>query len=171
MLPVETAHSKHPQHAELLAQAISLLNTVTTASLGTLQENGAPCVTLVNIARTHQDEILLCLSGLSLHTQNLIHDARVSLLLVKSGKGDPLTHPRLSVFGEAIPLGSPDDHPEQRECFLKTHPKAKIYMPLPDFRFWQVKITSAHLNGGFARAANFDAGQLSQALRDSLIKI
>lgn len=153
-----------PSQVSLIIEAAHLLRDVKTASAGTVLETGAPCVTLMNIALSPDHMPLLCLSGLSQHTHNLKKDARLSLLLIKSGKGDPLTHPRLTLFGMAYELGEPNLNPLEQACFLQAHPKAKLYMQLPDFRLWRMEIESAHFNGGFARAARFTAQELLNSI-------
>jgi putative heme iron utilization protein len=86
---------------------------------------------------------------LAQHTLQLERDPRCSLLLSQSGKGDPLAHPRLTIVGQAS--RTHDEHVRGR--FLRRHPKSELYAGFADFSFWRVTIERAHLNGGFARAA------------------
>lgn len=120
---------------------------------GTLATNdpasGFPLATLVNVATDTDGTPLLLLSGLSLHTRNLAADGRAALLLSAIGKGDPLAHPRLTLVGTC----QRTETPAARRRFLAKHPKAKLYVDLPDFTFWRMSIAAVHLNGGFARAA------------------
>ena len=44
-----------------------------------------------------------------------------------------------------------------RRRFLARHPKAELYAGFGDFAFWRMQVVSAHLNGGFARAADLTA--------------
>ena len=44
-----------------------------------------------------------------------------------------------------------------RRRFLARHPKAELYAGFGDFAFWRMSVASAHLNGGFARAADLTA--------------
>jgi putative heme iron utilization protein len=41
-----------------------------------------------------------------------------------------------------------------RRRFLARHPKSELYAGFGDFSFWRLDAVSAHLNGGFARAAD-----------------
>ena len=41
-----------------------------------------------------------------------------------------------------------------RRRFLARHPKSELYAGFGDFSFWRLNVVSAHLNGGFARAAD-----------------
>jgi putative heme iron utilization protein len=72
-------------------------------------------------------------------------------LLTQGGKGDPLAHPRLTLVGRL----APSDAPRDRARFLRRHPKAELYADFPDFHFWRMDIAAVHLNGGFARAADY----------------
>ena len=78
-----------------------------------------------------------------------------------TGKGDPLAHPRLTVLGTfaKIERDTPDGVRVGRR-FLSRHPKSKLYAGFGDFAFWRLTIVSAHLNGGFARAADLMAADI-----------
>ena len=47
-----------------------------------------------------------------------------------------------------------------RRRFLARHPKSKLYAGFADFAFWRMQVASAHLNGGFARAADLTAADV-----------
>jgi putative heme iron utilization protein len=49
------------------------------------------------------------------------------------------------------------DEARVRRRFLARHPKAELYAGFGDFAFWRMSVASAHLNGGFARAADLKA--------------
>jgi putative heme iron utilization protein len=49
------------------------------------------------------------------------------------------------------------DDARVRRRFLARHPKSELYAGFGDFSFWRMTIASAHLNGGFARAADLTA--------------
>jgi putative heme iron utilization protein len=133
------------------AEAKRLLRAIRAGGLASLAENGHPFASLVNAATDFDGSPLLLLSRLAAHTLNLERDSRCSLLLSQSGKGDPLAHPRLTVIGRAE--RTPDEHVRGR--FLRRHPKSELYAGFADFSFWRILVERAHLNGGFARAADF----------------
>ena len=137
--------------------AKDLLRTVRAGTLATLdRESGAPFASLVTVATDLDGSPLLLLSGLSAHTANLDADPRASLLLVRTGRGDPLAHPRLTLSGRVEP--APGERVRRR--FLHRHPKAELYADFPDFAFRRLAVESAHLNGGFARAARLRAAEI-----------
>jgi heme iron utilization protein len=90
------------------------------------------------------------------------------VLLASSGKGDPLAYPRLTVLGTFARLerDTPDGARVQRR-FLSRHPKSKLYAGFGDFAFWRLSVVSAHLNGGFARAADLKASDVITDLADA----
>lgn len=142
--------------------ARGLLRTTRAGSLATLdRSSGYPFASLVNIATDMDGSPLILVSRLSTHTANLENDARASVLLASTGKGDPLAHPRLTVLGTFAQI-SRDDVQEARirRRFLARHPKSELYAGFADFSFWRLTIVSAHLNGGFARAADLTAADV-----------
>jgi putative heme iron utilization protein len=98
---------------------------------------------------------------LSTHTANLEVDGRSSILLAETGKGDPLAHPRLTVLGAMARIERDSaEEARARRRFLARHPKSELYAGFGDFAFWRMEVVSAHLNGGFARAADLKAAEV-----------
>jgi putative heme iron utilization protein len=142
--------------------ARTLLRARRAGTLGTLDRNtGHPFASLVNVATDVDGSPVILTSRLSTHTANLEVDGRASVLLAETGKGDPLAHPRLTVLGTfiAVPRESADDARVRRR-FLARHPKSELYAGFGDFAFWRMTVVSAHLNGGFARAADLTAADI-----------
>ncbi len=139
--------------------AKALLRTTRAGALATIDRNtGHPFASLVNVATDADGSPLILISRLSTHTANLEKDGRASLLLATAGKGDPLAHPRLTLLGAFTPVAREDARePRVRRRFLARHPKAELYAGFADFSFWRLGIVSAHLNAGFARAADLTA--------------
>ena len=59
------------------------------------------------------------------------------------------------------------DEPRLRRRFLSRHPKSELYAGFADFAFWRMAVVSAHLNGGFARAADLTAAEVLTDLADA----
>ena len=142
--------------------AKTLLRATRAGTLATIDRNtGHPFASLVNVATDSDGSPLILISRLATHTANLEQDTRGSLLLAAVGRGDPLAHPRLTVLGSFARLAR--DEPEERRArrrFLARHPKSELYAGFADFSFWRLAMVSAHLNGGFARAADLDAADV-----------
>ena len=149
-----------PPGYDAIAEAKKLLRTVRSGALGTLTTDGGfPFASLTTVATDHEGAPILLMSGLSAHTRNLAADSRASILLARIGKGDPLAHPRLTLVGR-IEKAAEADRALLRARFLARHPKAALYADFGDFAFYRLRGVSAHLNGGFAKAADFAWGDL-----------
>ena len=165
-----------PQPADFVPRDVAkaLLHATRAGTLATLDRNtGHPFGSLVNVATDASGAPLILVSGLATHTANLEADPRASLLLAETGKGDALAHPRLTVLGSLIQVAHDSaEEPAIRRRFLARHPKSELYAGFADFSFWRMDVVSAHLNGGFARAADLTAADVltdfadAQALAD-----
>ena len=150
-----------------IAEAKQLLRCIRTGALATLATAGGfPFASLTTVATDHDGSPILLLSGLSAHTRNLLADDRASILLARMGKGDPLAHPRLTVVGR-IARAALEDQARLRARFLARHPKAALYADFGDFAFYRLDCESAHLNGGFAKAADYTGAQLRTDVTDA----
>jgi putative heme iron utilization protein len=139
---------------EAREQARMLLRSARYAALAVIDpETGFPSVSRVLTGTDIDGVPVILVSGLSAHTKALSKDPRASVLLGEPGKGDPLAHPRLSVQCNAEGVDRADPlHDRIRSRFLARHPKAKLYIDFPDFRFFRLIPLAASLNGGFGRA-------------------
>jgi heme iron utilization protein len=153
-----------PSKFDPVAEAKLLLRTTRSAALATLAPNsGQPFATLVNVASAADGSPILLLSELAAHRRNIAADPRLSLLFCAPGRGDPLAHPRLTIIGLAARADN-EHRAALRRRFLARHPKSALYADFPDFAFFRVEMESAHLNGGFARAASLTADQIRTTL-------
>jgi heme iron utilization protein len=156
----ETA--RPPEDFNPIAVAKQLLRGTRAGALATIDRNtGHPFSSLVNVATDADGSPLILVSRLSTHTANIEVDPRASVLLASTGKGDPLAHPRLTILGTfANIFRDAPDAARVRRRFLSHHPKSALYASFGDFTFWRLQVASAHLNGGFARAADLKAADV-----------
>jgi putative heme iron utilization protein len=160
-----------PQPADFMPRELAktLLRATRAGTLATLDRNtGHPFASLVNVATDVDGAPLILVSRLASHTANLECDGRASLLLAETGKGDALAHPRLTVLGTFAPIARDSaEDPRIRRRFLTRHPKSELYASFGDFAFWRMAVVSAHLNGGFARAADLGAAEVLTEVSDA----
>ncbi|OWJ76924.1 HugZ family pyridoxamine 5'-phosphate oxidase [Haematobacter genomosp. 1] len=150
-----------PTDDEARALARGLMDAARFTALAVVTEEG-PQVSRVALATTPEGLPVSLVSGLALHTRALAADPRAGLLIGEPGeKGDPLTHPRLSLSATArfIARGTAE-HEALRAHWLTLRPKSTLYVDLPDFRFVVFTPTGASLNGGFGRAFRLTAEDL-----------
>ena len=111
-------------------------------------DTGRPHVTRIALCLC-DGRLLALISDLSTHAKALIQAPDCSLLIGEPGpRGDPLTHPRLTLAARAVFLPDKSD----RANYLAAIPKAKLYIDFGDFRFVRFDIGAVDLNGGFGRA-------------------
>ena len=128
--------------------------------------NGAPYASLVLFAVDVDASPLLLLSDLAQHSRNIAFDPRVSLLLdATEGHPDPLTGPRLTLLGQALPI----DDPRCLARFVSHHPASAGYSGFRDFRLYRVVVERGHLVAGFGRIEWIDGVDFLFALDASTL--
>jgi len=148
---------------EARALARSLVDGASFGALGVIDPaTGAPMVSRVAVGTTEAGAPLSLVSDLSHHTVALKASPVCSLLVGEPGeRGDPLTHPRLTLQCRArFVRHGEDGHAELRSRWLALHPKAQLYVDFGDFGFALFDVTDAHLNGGFGKAYRLNPGDL-----------
>ena len=148
--------------AEARALAISLMQTHHAALAYSDAQTQTPGISRIAFGLDPDGVPMALVSGLAPHTAALRANPACALMLGEPGeKGDPMTHPRLMIRAMAT-FVAPDD-PERaalRAHWLKGHPKATLYIDLPDFAFVRLVPQSALLNAGFGKAFRFTAEDL-----------
>lgn len=149
--PPKTLRDTDDQARHLVRQ---LVTTARTAALAvTDPEHGGPYVSRIAFSVSSDGECLTLISDLSYHARALKADPRAALLIGEPGaRGDPLIHPRLSLRATARIVSDGVERARFRDDWLKLHPKAKLYIDFPDFRYVTFEIHGGHLNAGFGKA-------------------
>lgn len=135
-------------------QAKGLMRLARFGALAVLEpETGHPLCSRVALVCDLDGTPAILASNLSGHSAGLAADSRCSLLVGEPGKGDPLAHPRMTLFSVARKLArDSDEHARLRRRYLARHPKAELYVDFPDFAFYRLEVERASLNGGFGKA-------------------
>ncbi len=144
-----------PADDEARAMSRQLVSGAVHAALAVLEpDSGLPFCSRIGLGTDARGLPLALVSTLAHHTRALKANPACCLLIGEPGpKGDPLTHPRLSLRARAEFIGrDTPEHGPLREAWLARNPKATVYADLPDFAFVRFRPVSASLNGGFAKA-------------------
>lgn len=116
-----------------------------------------PYASLGLVAVDHDLSPILLMSSMAVHGKAIAADPRVCLLFDGTvGLDQPLTGPRLSVFGQA----EKTQDPRLRARFLGRHPDAKLYADFRDFSFYRIAIDRAHFVAGFGRIDSIESAAL-----------
>ena len=147
--------------------ARSLLRRSRQGALATLMAgSGDPYCSLVNVASYADGSPVLLISRLALHTQNILADPRVSLMLDERAEGDPLEGSRIMLAGRAEEAGS-GDLAIIRRRYLSAHPTAEVFVNFKDFAFFRIRPNGAHLVAGFGRIVDLKPEQFLTDISDA----
>ena len=140
--------------AEARVLMASLLEAATHAALAVVRDDGTPSVTRIVLSAEKDRAPVTLISDLSFHTKALRAGRSCSLLLGEAGeKGDPLTHPRLTLHCVPKFVTREDaGYGELRDRYLARRPKAKLYVDFADFNFVRFEVVDGLLNAGFGKA-------------------
>jgi putative heme iron utilization protein len=136
-----------PSYAE---RARTLAHLGGTGTLATLSRKypGYPFASVMPYALDERGRPLMLISSMAMHTQNLVTDARASLLVAQPTSGDPLAAARLTVMGEARPVPKAETD-GARTPYLARHANARYWVDFDDFGFWRLEPTDLYFVGGF----------------------
>jgi putative heme iron utilization protein len=147
--------------------ARSLLRRSRQGALATLMAgSGDPYCSLVNVASHADGSPILLISRLALHTQNILADSRVSLMLDERAEGDPLEGSRIMLAGHAAQAHG-DDAISLRRRYLNAHPSAETFVNFKDFSFFRIGPDAAHLVAGFGRIVDLQPSQFLTDISDA----
>jgi hypothetical protein len=154
----------HPTDDAARTLARSLIDGASFGALAVVLESGTPFVSRIAIGTAPDGTPLSLISTLATHTGALHANPACALLLGEpTRKGDPLTHPRITLECQAefVALDDPA-RPMLRDHYLATHPKSKLYIDFADFSFVRFRPHAASLNGGFGKAYRLRAADLTR---------
>ncbi len=146
MSELEDARAEYLQ----LRDGCRSVQLATVDSKGLPEASYAPCI-------FREQHFFMFLSGLSSHTTNLLHNPRISLLLLDqtaADRGNLFARRRASLHG-SVDVVARDDPlftrvmPEFHEIFGKV---MQLLEPLPDFRLFRVSPSRGSYVRGFGQA-------------------
>lgn len=148
---------------EAIRLARKLIATARHGALAVInRETGFPGASRVALATDMDGTPIILVSALSGHTRPMLDEPRTSLMLGEVGKGDPLAHPRITLFTHARRIERDSDEGRRvRRRYLARQPKAALYVDFGDFAFFRMEIERASLNGGFGKAYELTAEDLA----------
>lgn len=156
-----SAGPHRPADAEAAALARRILGGARDAVLSVLDEDGWPMNSRIALQTDAAGVPLALLSAIALHSAALMRDPRAALLLAPppASRGSILAQPQLSLQVHAEPA-TLAEAAHLRAAWRTRDPRSALYVDLPDFRFWRLRIRGGLLNAGFGRASLIAPGDL-----------
>lgn len=142
----------------------ALRQSTTSVQLATInpehrpEASYAPCV-------WYQDDCFLFLSGLSSHSDNLLNNPNISLLLLDQGESaNAFARKRASLHGSARVITRDDAifAPVMREFHRSFGKVMQLIEPLPDFRLFRVTLEAGSFIRGFGQAYALEGDKLER---------
>jgi len=134
----------------LVKEALQFLRTTRNGILSTLSVKftGYPFGSVAPFVLDHNGQPIILISTIAEHTQNIIANPKVSLL-VFAGEEDLQASGRLTLMGEAKQIDKEDA--DLRARYLRYLPQAVGYFDTHDFSFYRIEITQARYIAGFGK--------------------
>ncbi len=152
--------------AEDLRLLTRLIRTQRIAGLGTLRE-GLPYVSMVTYAPAEDlGSLLIHVSRLAHHTQDLLQDSRCSVLVAEDDDGshDPQALTRVTLSGNARPLEQDDPGYETaRALYLRRFPEAEFLFQVGDFSLYRITIAGGRFIAGLGKTFTISRNDLVRA--------
>lgn len=136
-----------PTYAER-ARTLLARESIGTLSTHSVKHPGWPFGSVMPYALTADGSPVFLISGMAIHTQNVLADPRASLLVMQSGnESDPQGMARVTLLGTVSRVDAVSD--ELRQAYLGRHPNAKHWIEYSDFGFFRLDVTQVYFVGGF----------------------
>ena len=168
----DAAPGSAPQPS-LAERARTLAHLGRTGSLATLSARHPdwPFGSVMPYGLDHQGRPTFLISTMAMHTQNLLRDARASLLITQAeAHRDPLAVGRATFMGEAS-RAPQDEIASLRSAYLERHPDANMWVDFGDFVWYRMEIKEIYLVAGFGVMGWISAEAYERAEVDPLADI
>lgn len=154
---------------EQAANLRELMASRRTAALGTLH-SGAPYVSMVPfVLMGDGSAFVVHVSRLAAHTNDMLADPRVSLLVTGAEQANrsPQAVPRVTILGTARQIsGDSPDYLVPRQAYLARFPDAVSIFSLGDFSLFTITPTEVRWVAGFAQARSLSPAAFARAFKD-----
>jgi heme iron utilization protein len=168
--PSSTPPVPEPPFAERVR---TLLHVARTGTLAThsRKRTGFPFASVMPYGLAADGRPTFLISSMAMHTQNLVADARASLLVAQPGwTGDPLAGARATLIGEVRRVDSADLD-GVRADYLERHPNARAWVDFEDFAMHVLTPVDVYYVAGFGAMGWVDAGDYGTAAPDPLVDV
>ncbi len=137
-----------PSYAER-ARTLVYLGRVGTLSTISKRHPGWPFGSVMPYGLDEQGCPTFLISTMAMHTQNLLREARASLLVTESGvEKDPLGAGRVTLMGQ-VRKPNADALDSVKERYIASYPNASYWVDFKDFAFFRMEIEDIYFVGGF----------------------
>jgi putative heme iron utilization protein len=147
------------------ARTLASLGRIGSLSTHSRKFPGFPFGSMMPFAVDEHGRPVFFISSMAMHTQNLLQDARASLLITQPDvSGDPLGAARVTLLGAAAEAPAA----EVRDLYLSRYENAKYWQEYTDFAYYRLEVSGVYFIGGFGVMGWISAEDYSHARPDPL---
>jgi putative heme iron utilization protein len=129
---------------------------------------GYPFASMMPYAADERGRPVVFISGMAMHTRNLLADMRSSLLVMQPDvSGDPLAAARLTLVGTMVE--TPADN--VRELYVGRHENSRYWQDFADFTYYRMEVAAAYYIGGFGVMGWISSEEYAGASPDPLAEV
>ncbi|MEX2262620.1 MAG: DUF2470 domain-containing protein [Bryobacteraceae bacterium] len=170
--PMPASDTERPSVPEsaYAERARTLLHQRDIGSLSThsRRRTGYPFASVMPYALGPDGRPVFLISGMAMHTQNLMADPRASLLVTEAGDGaDALGKARVTLVGDVTRIDDAE-RAAARDLYLEAQPSAKYWVDFEDFAFYRMEVLDLYYVGGFGVMGWIPAMEYAEARPDPL---
>jgi heme iron utilization protein len=158
-----------PHESRLNQTLRALLARQRVAALGSLDDDGAPFVSMVPFAVDPVSaRLVIHVSSLAPHTLHVLARPQVSLLVMQPEIEDKpvLALPRVTLNGQAHAIAVESGlWSDARQAYLARFPEAEPMTYFGDFMFIGITVAAARHVAGFGAARSLDANDVAAVLK------
>jgi hypothetical protein len=156
-----------PSFAER-ARTLVYLGRVGSLSTLSRKQPGFPFGSVMPYSFDDQGRPLFLISTMAMHTQNLGHDPRASLLITQpEAGGDPLGASRVTLLGNVLKIAAAEIA-DARKLYLARYENSKYWVDYEDFAFYRMDVIDVYYVGGFGVMGWISATEYRSAGPDPL---
>jgi heme oxygenase (biliverdin-IX-beta and delta-forming) len=156
-----------PSFAER-ARTLIHLGRIGTLSTHSRKAAGFPFGSVAPYGVDEYGQPTFLISTMAMHTQNLLADARASLLVTQPrGIEDPLAGARLTLLGPVTRISASEARAAKEE-YLTRYQNARHWVDFEDFGFYRMEVLDLYYVAGFGAMGWVDAADYRQAKPDPL---
>jgi heme iron utilization protein len=163
-----------PSFAER-ARTLVYLSRIGSLSTLSRKQPGFPFGSVMPYGLDEQGRPIFLISTMAMHTQNLLADARASLLVTQDDAGsDPLGASRVTLVGNVRRIPEAEVA-NARQLYLARYASSKYWVDFEDFSFYRMDVVDIYYVGGFGVMGWVPAAEYSRSqpdpLADSMVEI
>ena len=156
-----------PSFAER-TRTLVYLGRIGSLSTHSRKQPGFPFGSVMPYGLDERGRPIFLISTMAMHTQNLLADARASLLVTQSeAGGDPLGASRVTLVGSVAQIAELEVV-EARALYLDRYANSKYWVDFEDFAFYHMELVDVYYVGGFGVMGWVSASDYETAWPDPL---